>query len=169
MNKGVKKEFKVEYQLDEKKVKADLIFEKDAICLKSSEEKVDILYSDIISFYINSNKELRVNLLNHGCYTINSEDNYEIIEQIEEYVNHSTPLDEKKENNEKKVDNGGFVVFMVIVLVIFGIYAVVQNNSEPSDEDLENAQKWNECEERSNTYFKCGWNHWEDRCTCKAR
>lgn len=74
--------------------------------------------------------------------------------------------------NENKSDtSAGWAaagIMIVIALIIFGLVSC-SSDGNYTDEELEEAGKWRECSERSNTYYKCSWSHWEDRCVCKQR
>ena len=77
-----------------------------------------------------------------------------------------------KKKNQTNVDTGSniaaAVIMGVIVLIIFGLVSCYSDGNY-TDEELEEAGKWRACSERSNTYYKCSWSHWEDRCVCKQR
>lgn len=59
------------------------------------------------------------------------------------------------------------VIAVIVVIILFAITGVGDDNY--TDEELEQAGKWRECWNRSNTYYKCDWSHSEDRCVCKQR
>lgn len=70
--------------------------------------------------------------------------------------------------SNKKSNAMSTIAIAVIILIIFGLISSCHNHNY-TDEDLENAAKWNSCEKRSSTYYKCSWSFWEDRCVCKQR
>lgn len=65
-----------------------------------------------------------------------------------------------------------FIIYFIGLVIIGGIIIFFVQacsdaaNSGPTEEE---ARKWQNCSNRSNTYQKCSWNHWEDRCVCKLR
>lgn len=74
--------------------------------------------------------------------------------------------------NETKSDTSAGLaaagIMIVIALIIFGLVSC-SSDGNYTDEELEEAGRWRECSERTNTYYKCSWSHSEDRCVCKQR
>lgn len=72
--------------------------------------------------------------------------------------------------NVKQKDDPPLIAYIVIggiVVFFIAIFILGASGSDTSDEQgqLERAA----CRSRSNTYQKCSWNVWENRCTCKLR
>ena len=57
----------------------------------------------------------------------------------------------------------GIVGFVLLVV------GACTANKEKSPEEIRQEQERADCRSRSNTYQKCSWNVWENRCTCKLR
>jgi len=79
-------------------------------------------------------------------------------------------LEKKWEKELEEVKNtnqtGGFfgiVILAIIIVLLFG------GNSSSSDDEDTTPKKYTACENRSDTYHKCSWSAWEDRCVCKQR
>ncbi|MFV0275550.1 MAG: hypothetical protein ACK5HL_04890 [Bacilli bacterium] len=72
-------------------------------------------------------------------------------------------------NNKSTSNTIPMILSFLIVGAFFLFIGLGGCESEPTQEDLNNAGKWRQCSERSDTFYKCEWNHREDRCTCKER
>ncbi len=73
-------------------------------------------------------------------------------------------IDESTSSTEARVIG----VIVVIVFMIFGL-ASCSSSDDKNDEDLKLEAKRSACSARTNTYYKCDWSLWEDRCVCKQR
>lgn len=69
-------------------------------------------------------------------------------------------------SEEKKKKMAIYVVAIVIVLVLL---VSCSGGSSSSSKSNWSKEKSIECQRKSNTYYKCGWNMVEDRCVCKSR
>ena len=65
------------------------------------------------------------------------------------------------------IRNSVYLIGIVgFVLLVVGACTA---NKEKSPEEIRQEQERADCRSRSNTYQKCSWNVWENRCTCKLR
>lgn len=61
---------------------------------------------------------------------------------------------------------------VVPILAVAGlVFAFIDGSKESPSSNTGNwtKEKGAECRSRSNTYYKCSWSSWEDRCVCKQR
>lgn len=80
-------------------------------------------------------------------------------------------MKDKKNKNFETTSNSlkSFAIITVCIVVLFLCVYACTYDSTDSTEYTKEELKSMECRNRSNTYYKCSWNVWEDRCTCKQR
>lgn len=67
---------------------------------------------------------------------------------------------------------GSTIGAVCIIIILIGLVSSCfdDDTSSPSSSNSNwSEEKSIECRNRSDTYYKCSWNVWEDRCTCKQR
>lgn len=74
---------------------------------------------------------------------------------------------------EKKQNFQIILVWIMIISIIGGIYFInkpsdYEKQKEEQQEEKEKQER-EQCSNKSNTYYKCGWSFIEDDCVCKQR
>lgn len=64
------------------------------------------------------------------------------------------------------------IFFVVLTICCFALVLILPKGESSSSSS--SGRKWSKensiaCQQRSDTYHKCGWNMIEDRCVCKVR
>ena len=74
----------------------------------------------------------------------------------------------KNENttNQKSSGIGGILGGVLLIYIVF---SMVFGCSDSSATDSSTDYKIESCSSRTNTYQKCHWSAWENRCVCKFR
>ena len=65
------------------------------------------------------------------------------------------------------IKNSAYAIFAILALI--GIIFVFVDANNPSQEQIENEQKYNDCYSNSTAFYKCSWSTLENRCVCKQR
>ena len=60
------------------------------------------------------------------------------------------------------------VIILIIIILSISIF-VITIFSDSSSSNTTTPKKYTACENRSDTYHKCKWSGWENRCVCKQR
>ncbi len=90
---------------------------------------------------------------------------------IYEYNEEKCPKCGKKQYELVSKNRGwGSTIFVFIVLIAMIIELISCTAGDGSSKNnAEDYVKYDSCREKSNTYFKCSYSVWEDRCVCKMR
>lgn len=73
-------------------------------------------------------------------------------------------MEKKKKNNEFK-----WYHWFGIILLFFMIFIGISEEGEETTEEKIDRLNRESCSSQSNTFYKCSWSFWEDRCVCKQR
>lgn len=65
----------------------------------------------------------------------------------------------------------GIITMVILAVIVIGVvwFVIAVLNEPESEESKQEREKYIECYNRSDTYFKCDWATLEDRCVCKLR
>lgn len=78
----------------------------------------------------------------------------------------------EKETNKKNPAKEALNIFIGVMAMLLLFSSCSSSNDSSSSTNKESAEmeiKRASCESRTNTYYKCSYSIWEDRCVCKAR
>lgn len=78
-------------------------------------------------------------------------------------------IDVKKNPKKAMIAFGVVLVGGLCSLGACGILGVFDSSTAEQREKEENRQKIQACNQLTNTYQKCSWSAWENRCVCKQR
>lgn len=82
-------------------------------------------------------------------------------------VNKTEKLDFQNSKLGKIIRTIGISITVISIILIIILEVTSPSNDKSTTSTT--PKKYEVCEAKTNTYYKCHWSSWEDRCICKQR
>lgn len=89
------------------------------------------------------------------------------LKKFKEQLSKLDKIERKRAINIKILQSFGVSIACFAFIIVVGFCSANSNSDSSSDSDLD--YKIDSCSSRTNTYQKCHWSAWENRCVCKFR